>query len=105
MAWRPVTPSSPAPAAHRFAASGPDRMTEPSQRFSGRKRLVARGIAFPLSAAQPDTVRQIKSYLLHLSRGGAAVENLSHSASLHAASVVPPHSGTKHLSVRCSLSI
>jgi hypothetical protein len=32
-----------------------------------------------------------------LSRRGAAVENLSHSASLHAASVVPPHSGTKHL--------
>ncbi len=31
------------------------------------------------------------------SRRGAAVENLSHSASLHAASVVKPHSGTKNL--------
>jgi hypothetical protein len=44
-----------------FAASGPDRMTEPSQGFLGRKRLVAGGIAFLLSGAQPDIVRQIKS--------------------------------------------
>jgi hypothetical protein len=37
-------------------------------------------------------------------RGGAAVENLAHSASLHASLPVSPHGGTEHLSCRTPAS-
>lgn len=70
---------------------------------AGRARapLLHRGRADPVSSGGGShaLLTSLDCPTDRLGRRGAAVENLSHNASLHAAALVPPHRGTEYLIV------